>query len=95
METKYDSMPFVIIDWVNLSRIIGEENACLIFDIFKDGLDTFIFDNVYFTWPEYKYKTIDFTYYEDKLKFATMRDAESVGKLYRDSFNDCFGESIL
>ena len=92
METKYDSMPFVIINWEDLKRIIGEENAKLIFDIFKDKLDKFIFDNVYFTWSDYKYKTIDFSYYEDKLKFATMRDAKIVGKLYRDNFNDIFNE---
>jgi len=58
-------------------------------------ISIFIFDNVYFTWPEYKCRTIDFSYFEDKLKFATMRDAKSVGKLYYDSFNDCFGEPIL
>jgi hypothetical protein len=94
METKYDSMPFVIINWEDLKRIIGEANAKLIFDIFKDELDKFIFDNVYFTWSDYKCKTIDFSY-ESKLKFATMHDAKIVGELYRDSFKDCNNECIL
>ena len=70
METKYDSMPFVIIYWEELRRIIGEENANLIFDIFKDELDKFIFDNVYFMWPDYKCKTVDFTYYEEQTKIC-------------------------
>ena len=48
METKYTSMPSIIIDWENLKRIIGEKSASRIFEIFKDKLDKFIFNNVYF-----------------------------------------------
>ena len=90
MSTKYASMPAVMINWEDLKRIIGEKNASQIFEVFKDELDKFIFDNVYFTWPDYKYKTTDFYYYEDKLKFATMRDAKYAYKLYRENFNDIF-----
>ncbi|MBU3188323.1 hypothetical protein K9O30_02950 [Clostridium bowmanii] len=94
MERKYDSMPFVIINWEDLKRIIGEEDANLIFDIFNDELDKFIFDNAYFTWPDYMYKTIDCSY-ESKLKFATMRDAKHVRKIYLDSFKDSFNVCFL
>jgi len=95
MDIEYDSMPFVIINWEDLRRIVGVDNANLIFDIFKDKIEHFIFNNVYFTWPVYMCKVIDFSYFEDKLKFATMRDAKEVEKLYHDSFNDIYNICIL
>lgn len=88
-ETKYDSSPAVIINWDDLKRIIGLENATLIFDVFKDKIETFIFENVYLVWSDYKCRTIDFHNYEDKLRFATISDATEVGELFNSCFNEC------
>jgi hypothetical protein len=87
MERKYESSPAVIIYWEDLINILGKDTARQFFDIFKGEIENFIFENVYFIWSDYKCKTIDFNNYEDKLKFATINDAEEVQQLFLGCLN--------
>lgn len=88
MERKYDSIPAVIINWQALKDIIGRDNANLLFNDLKEKIENFVFDNVYFTWPDYVCKVVDFDDSEDKLKFVTVSDAKEVKELFLECLNE-------
>lgn len=88
MERKYHSSPAVIIYWENLKNILGYDNSRLIFDDFKEKVENFVFENVYFIWSDYVCKVVDFDNYEDKLKFGTVSDAKEVEELFLECLNE-------
>ena len=87
MERKYESSPAVIIYWDRLTTILGQDAAMQVFELFNGEIESFIFENVYFVWSDYKHKTTDFNNCEDKLKFTTLSDATKVRQIFLDCLN--------
>jgi hypothetical protein len=85
---KYDSTPAVIIYWHDLKNILGYNNAKLIYNNFKEKIENFVFENVYFTRSGYVCKIVNFNNSEDKIKFSTITDARRVEGLFSECLNE-------